>query len=83
MYQPVSPDISSDDEEFTSTFNINRNNDANMKIGTLDLEYNSTYDELRIIADTLYYPDITLNVNLEIYFNNGSRIYKLKENIKI
>ena len=67
----VSPDISSDDEEFTSTFNINRNNDAQMEIGTLDLEYNSTCDRLRIIADTLYYPDSKLNVNLEIYFEDG------------
>ena len=67
----ISPDISSDDEEFTSTFNINRNNDAQMEIGTLDLEYTSTCDRLRIIADTLYYPDSKLNVNLEIYFEDG------------
>ena len=67
----VSPDISSDDEEFTSTFNIDRNNDAHMKIGTLDLEYNSTYDRLLINSDSSYYPNSKLNVNLEMYFEDG------------
>ena len=67
----VSPDISSDDEEFTSTFNIDRNNDAHMKIGTLDLEYNSTYDRLWLNSDSSYYPNSKLNVNLEMYFEDG------------
>lgn len=68
----VSPDISSDNEEFTSTFNIDRNNDAHMKIGTLDLKYDSTANKLTLTSgDNFVFPDSKLNINLEIYFEDG------------
>ena len=68
----VSPDISSDNEEFTSTFNIDRNNDAHMKIGTLDLKYDSTANRLTLTSgDNFVFPDSKLNINLEIYFEDG------------
>ena len=68
----VSPDIFSDDEEFTSTFNIDRNNDAHMKIGTLDLKYDSTANRLTLTSgDNFVFPDSKLNINLEIYFEDG------------
>ena len=58
--------------EFTSTFNIDRNNDAHMKIGTLDLKYDSTANKLTLTSgDNFVFPDSKLNINLEIYFEDG------------
>lgn len=64
--------IPSDDEEFTEIFNIDRNSDANLKIGSLILEYTSAYDSLLLKSNDTYniYND-ELNVELVMYFEDG------------